>query len=325
MWQADRANPLPGRKAMTPPTPVTSPRRATARGGWTIPILLFLAHYRAASVRTTVARFYGNTGIDPGWGLRVVHHLVDQGLIASSPIHPGLGRASQRVLTLTDKGWAYLEVRTPKRDKLRALYQVPWRDYWCQAAWVATERAAQGWTHAGAAKTFDLLRRAALLRYRGRATTDTDRAFRDRIERMPAVDIRLETLVHVDGSVRLLLPVREGRSVPGLLAHLPDLRLLAPLEVELVAAFPYDVPAAERSLKRWWSGRQPIAMHRLEPFVRLANPATMRASGLDRYRATLGKDVRTLLTRPKEQQHAPLGRVVAPGSPIRGHSRAAPL
>ncbi len=261
------------------------------------PILLFLARYRAASVRTTVMRFFVNSGIDPRWGLRVVHRLVEDGLICSSPLKAGLGRASQRVLTLTDTGWADLGLRIPKSDAFRALHDVPRRDHWCQTAWVATERAAQGWTHTDASQTFGHLRKAALAQYRGRATTDTDRAFRDRIERMPAVAVGLESLVHTDGVVRLLVPVREGLNVPALLARLPDLRLLGPLEFELVAVQPDDGKAAERALKRWWTGRESVALHRLEPFSRLASPATMRANGVDLYRLTLGRDIRAVLGR----------------------------
>jgi hypothetical protein len=293
--------------------PVGIPCRPRRRRGLDdLPILIALAHFHAATVRTICYRFYVHAGRDPRSGLRNIRRLVLDGLVDSTPLMPYLGGASQRVLRLTDAGWSELGLRVPRRDAHRAAHDRVWRSYWCQRSHVLTARAVEGWTWCCAEESFERLRSAALLRLRGRALTELQRAFQIRIPKAPPQLMKLDALAHTGGGVRLLLPVRDGLRTSGLLKHLPPLALFGPIEFELVCAQPGDVSDARRDISRWWKSREaPPVVHALPSFVSVPNPAMLAATTIDLYASALGKDVRGLLRREAHTPQAPTPRVAS--------------
>jgi len=288
------------RSARSLPSPTSTPRRRSPGRprGLDVFVLRWLAEVRAATTQTTVTRFWTNAGKSSSYGYDVVARLCADGFVRADWLISGLGRASPQVLTLTPSGWAEVGLKAPHARTSPAV-SAEQRDAWCQLAATLTERQATGWTVFTGAEAWAALRRVTLARYRLKALTGTEVVLRTRVERMPPAVLPCPVLWHAgDLAARLVIHVMPHRALRPWLNRLADLRLLAPLDLEVVcrAALIDDVQTVVR---RWAAARRmKVQQHYGPPFIDTPNPRLVAATGFDRYKATTGKTVHQLVRAP---------------------------
>jgi hypothetical protein len=236
-----------------------------------VPLMRALDRYRAISQRVIAWHWAGRQNRDPSHILKVVRDLRDRGLVDVWPIDPRLGTCSQKAVSLTDKGHAWLEgLATPGSAGARH-EPVSVREYLLQRAWVGVSYEAGGCTLIPPDKVFGALRDHAV-RVVGRGSDrDQKREQLPLLGRVAPSPIRLEGVVHPTEGVALVLPVHHGTSYANLLASLtcvrdaagqwqPDpgqraslglLNEVEPFEIVLVSPRVDLGGRAQKTVKRW--------------------------------------------------------------------------
>jgi hypothetical protein len=97
----------------------------------------------------------------------------------------------------------------------------------------------------------------------------------------------------------LVVHVMPDRNLRAWLDHLPDLRLFAPLHLEVVSGNPFDHDRVQRDIERWARSRRiEIAMHLPAHFSSHPHPLDAPATGQDLYQQRLGTSVLALREQP---------------------------
>lgn len=237
----------------TIPPPEKKRRRGRPLGGPSDnPVLAWIGYHRVVTTTQILWRFWAQKGKGHRHGNNVLKRLEEQELIVTTSIHPNLGRASPRVVQLTLHGWRYLHLSPPKGAL--ATLPAPVLQHRLQYAETMLVREAEGWGFLPKDKMGPAIQAKALSWYRGRVLTGTEQAMRDAIKRNPPPEITLHGLRRIeDGKLRLLLPVRKGRSIRRVLRGLPrHMRALTDhLEFEIVSGDPDEIPIASELLQQW--------------------------------------------------------------------------
>jgi len=207
--------------------------------------------YRVVTTHQVIYRFFIFAGMGPGYGFRLVQRLVKQGLLASRPLDRERGAVSRHVLSMTAAGWDAIGLSTPVAKKHAAVQDI--EEYRMQLADVMLVRESQGWTLVPEHAVWARLREWGLAPYRGRALNEQDRLIIRRLENMQPIKLGLSLLHHRGtGEVRILLPLRRGRSFRRLIEKLPaTLGLFPPPVFELVIAEPPLEDPCRDILRRW--------------------------------------------------------------------------
>lgn len=212
-------------------------------------ILRYVAYYRTVTICQLLYRFFVYAGKGDRYGYTVVRRLVQEGFLVKEPLDPERGARSQHILMLSATGWQVLGLR-PRIDRHAAADVI--RDYRLQFADLMLEREVNGWRLVPRSKTHQALKKWALAHYQHRLLNPTEVVIRERLERMSALELRLRVIRHtVSGEVRILLPVRRGRSYKASIAALPSLSLIPVVPFELVCSDVTLAQPAQRSLQRW--------------------------------------------------------------------------
>ncbi|HEX7071400.1 MAG TPA: hypothetical protein VF190_11365 [Rhodothermales bacterium] len=239
-----------GRGLVMPDVPSPPRRRRVRPRGYDAAVLRYVGYYRTVTLHQVVYRFFLYDGKGPRYGFRLVADLVRRGLLAESPLDPRRGSVSRTTLAVTDAGWLALGLPKPRESK-RAIVDAV-REYRLQFADMMLQREVEGWVLVPEARSFATLRAWGLAAYRGRALTDSEIVFRDRLERMPPITIPLRVLAHrATGEARLILPVRRGKSFAHTIDALPSLAIFPPLVFEMVSPDPELARKADDYLRRW--------------------------------------------------------------------------
>jgi hypothetical protein len=271
------------------------PLRATRPRGYDRAVLRYVAYYRLVTLHQVIYRFFVFDAKSASYGFKLVRRLVREGWLGSVPLDSERGSISRQVLSITPLGWLLLNARPPKQSRSETSRSV--RDYRLQFAEMMLEREADGWRLAPSASAFGLLREWALAPYRGRLLNDDERVIRQRIERAPAVALPLNVLVRsITGDVRLILPIRSGRSFGRLLESLPPLNFFPPLEFEAVCSELELLSRAEEFVGRWSRDRgAQVRLHRVEHFRSRVHPGEALVPSESRYRTNGVGDPRKLV------------------------------
>ncbi len=224
-------------------------------------ILRWIAYHRRVTASQVLVHQFIARGISPSYGDRVVRKLIREGFLASERLDPERGRASRMVLRLTRDGWRRLLIEPPN-DFGKPVWG-PVLEYRLQFAEMLSTRQSQGWALRLMDEAWPDVRDWVRRPYRGRLLNDSERVERDAIERMPAVELPLNILVHPERKeVRFVLPVRRGLSIHTRLAHMPPTGLWPPVPVEVVCAEMPDLQPAIVELRRWAErARSQIEVH----------------------------------------------------------------
>src|ERR1019366_6005762 len=290
---------LPLVDAQTSATARSVKRRGPRPGrprGYDHSVLVWLAAVRMAATRTTVRRFWTLAGKDPSYGFAVLARLRKDGLIDSVPLTPGTSGAGMTGTILTRSGWRAVGKREPvggHSPRLSSQHS----NAWCAFADCLTERQASGWDLVHGVAAFEAIRKSAAARYRGHSLTSTEQVMRDRVRKAPAVDLPVPVFIHRDTpAIWLVVHILPGRNLRGWLDRLPDLRLFAPLQLEVVCGSGFDRETVERDIGRWARARKvEAALH--WPALPNAHPDPISelATGQDLYQRYLGKSVFSLI------------------------------
>lgn len=247
-----------------------------------VPILRYVAYYRAVTLHQVIYRFFVYAGKGASYGYRVLRRLIKEGLLAAEPLDPELGASSRIVLRLTDKGWSVLGIQ-PLRERHTMPRAV--LEYRLQFADLMLDREASGWRLLPASKTFQAIRMEALSAYKNRLLNPSEAVIRERLERMPPLEIKLRAIRHVrTGAVRLLLPVRRGKSFKTAIDSLPSLSIVPRIDFELVCSEPHLAAPAKQYLERWSARTKTTIRVHQHPHYRTRKPPEFRrASSVNRY------------------------------------------
>lgn len=255
-------------------------------------ILRYIAYHRVATVHQVIYRFFIYAGRGGRYGYNVIRRLISDGLVRSDPLDPEIGAVSRNVLSLTPKGWGIVGMK-PAEDTHAAAQLI--REYRLQFTEVMLEREAEGWRLIHRTQVFNALREAALASYRDRLLNDSEAVIRERLEKMPAQAMTVHGLVHRQtGEVRLLLPVRRGKSYKSTIDTFPNVGLIGGINVELICSEINLAQPARHYLERWAGQRKTkIAVHQV-PHFRSRKAPSSRGDGVNRY-GMFGLDVLNLI------------------------------
>lgn len=183
-------------------------------------LLSWIGYYRYVTTAQVIERFWTGQGKGSRYGYAVLKGLKEADLLSITPLEPGRGGASIRVLQLTKSGWGRIgesmpadASRPPLEDKL--LYRI-------QLAETMLVRGPERWRLIEREHLGPAIKARALSAYRGRVLTTTDQALRDAIQANKPPAMPLHGLRHLEsGDLRILLPVRRGLSAKRLLDRMP--------------------------------------------------------------------------------------------------------
>lgn len=285
----------PATPPATPPSARIRPRRPGRPRGYDHAVLAWLAAVRMAAARTTVRRFWTLAGKDASYGFAVLARLKKDGLLDSVPLMPGRGRSGMSALMLTSAGWRAVGKKQPASWSA-PLLSLDHSRAWCALADCITERQAAGWELVHGIDAFEAIRKCAADRYRGHSLTGTESVMRDRVKRAPAVELATPSFTQSGTSAAwLVVHVMPGRNLRAWLDRLPDLRIFAPLQLEVVRGNPCDDDVIQRDIGRWAKRRKiKVEMRWAVPFTAHQNPILAPATGQDLFRLNLGKGVLAL-------------------------------
>lgn len=212
-------------------------------------ILRYVGYYRVVTGHQIIYRFFTYAGKGDGYGYRILRRLQQQNLLFAEPLDPDLGATSRLVYSLTREGWRMLGLRPPTSRRTVPEYV---REYRLQFADVMLERESEGWRLIPSAQSFPALQNWALRHYRDRLLNATEMVIRERLERLRPFDLGLRLIGHPStGEVRVILPVRRGRSYKATIDRLPNLSIFPPLTFELICSDSDLESSAIDYLYRW--------------------------------------------------------------------------
>lgn len=236
-------------------------------------ILKYVGYFRRVTSHQVLYHHFIATGLSPSSGGPVIRRLIDEGLLSEEPLDPGRGSASRRVLHLTKIGWARIGYKLPS-DFGKEVSE-PVREYRMQFAEMHSVRKAEGWRLVKKENAWKPLRTWLLRDYRGRLLNDSDRVYRDRLERLQEFESPLNLLYHPSsGDLRFIAPARKGFGLDSRLANLPATGLWPDLHFELIHATAGDLSPAEETIKNWArkaklnAETHHVAHHRSRPLPR---------------------------------------------------------
>lgn len=261
------------RLAASPHQPEKSYRSSHFSG----PVLRFIAQHRIATVHQLLWVLWHADGRHSRHGTRVIGRLVAQGLLTSRPLDPQLGAVSRHVLTLAPRAreWTPPSLQHP--------------DPWTEPRWMLEHRLARtqaavlagprGWEWVSRRELGELLHRAGLDSYRGRALNGDDRDFQRRLANLGTIRLPCDGLVHrATGSVMPVLEVRPGLSLRGTIGRLPTHPLILAgrfqrFDVIVLGADPTAVAEARAALDRSIRHRQlPLTVRAISHYRELPHP-----------------------------------------------------
>jgi hypothetical protein len=226
------------------------PTRTTRPRTYDKALLRYVGYYRLVTLHQVIYRFFIYGGRPAAYGFKLVQRLCDEGWIDAAPLDSKLGAASRTVLSLTPLGWAILNAKPPKQTKSAMADAL--RTYRLQFAEMMLEREAEGWSLQPGSRAFATLQNWALAPYRGRMLNADERVIRQRLERTPAFRLPVNIISRNAGAeVRLVLPLRVGKSYSRTIDALPEFNFFPPLHFEMVASDLELLPKAEDYLRRW--------------------------------------------------------------------------
>lgn len=258
-------------------------------------ILRYVAYYRIATTHQVAYRFFVYAGKGPRYGFQVVRKLVTDGYLESQPLDPEKGRASRQVLRVTKDGWRKIG-HTPPRKSQRTVAQ-SLVEYRLQFADTMLERESVGWRLVPEHRSFRTLKEWGLRPYRGRLLNASEQVLRERLERMPDISLPVRLLGHkASGEVRLILPVRRGKSFAKVIDSLPSLSLFPPIEFELICSHLDLLDRAKDYLRRWGrDSKVKYTVHRNAHFRSRPHPRNAEQPDTSRYEQHDVGDPRQLL------------------------------
>lgn len=278
--------------------PQTSQRRSRYRfraRSYDAAILRYVGFYRMVTGHQILYRFFTYAGKGDRYGYRLLRRLTEQNLLKAEPLDPELGSVSRLVYTLTRDGWRALGLQPPAESRRTVPGYV--REYRLQFADVMLERESEGWRLIPSNQSFMALQLWALGHYRDRLLNPTETVIRERLERLHPFDVGLRMIGHrTSGDLRLILPVRRGRSFKATIDQLPNLSIFPPITFEVVCSEPsLETPAVDY-LQRWADRtRTQIRVRLLPHFRSRPSPADAPSEARTRYRDHGIGDPRTLI------------------------------
>jgi hypothetical protein len=250
---------------------------------YSLPILRWIAYHRMGTLHQVLHVFWTAAGRNPSAGYAVIRRLVERELLTTEPLDPHLQARSLRVLRVTRQGWRFLGVE-PTASMIHVDPRL--REYRLQFAEMMIHRELEGWRLVTPTRSWEVLREWLVRPYRGRMLNSEEQAVRRSIERLPAQALPSTLLQNPSsGDIRLILPIRRGRSYKRILHRVPVVATER-LAFEVVCADLSLLTSAERVAKRWAARRKlTLELHRVRHFRQRSNPRADQDERADMYSA----------------------------------------